>query len=967
MERWLRMILVVALLISGLGWKGEEANASDAYDDLRSKWTFMLTGGSTYDQNDSAINAAIQRITTSAQSAWNTMSPSMGSSDPWNSTTNSAAIVQGYGLIYQMALAYRTEGSTLEGNSQLLSAIKTALDWMYTNRYNTSGGYGNWWDWEIGAPNHLLNIVTLLYDELTSVQITNWMNVVEYYSPVAGQLHNATTPAVATGANLAWKARIVALRGILVKDSAKLLGARNALSPLFLYVTDGDGFYIDGSFIQHTAQPYNGGYGVALMMSIGDLVQLLNGSIWAVSDPNLSRMYEWVFSAFEPLLYNGKMMDMVRGREISRAVNASGRNAISALIRISQFAPTVERNAIRSIVKSVMDTNTSSDYYLASSIEMIELAREILQNASPRGDLYLNKQYPGMDKAVHLRPGFGFGLSMYSSRVMNYEKTNNENLHGWHTAEGMTYLYNGDWSQYADYWPTVDAFKLPGTTVERNTTQAAKQYNTKGWVGGVAVGDTYGVSGMSIKTQDKTLEAKKSWFMLDNEIVALGAGISSSDSPVVETIVENRKLNDSGNNAFMINGSNQSTSLTQGYQVHTNTSWMHLAGTGSGADIGYYFPTSPTLRTMREARTGAYSDISQTGSTTPITKNYLTMWLDHGIVPSNASYQYVLLPGYTSSQVSAYASNPDIQVLSNNANVQAVREKNIGIVGANFWENAVETVAVNGEPYLTSNKKSSVMVKETPTEAVIAISDPTQVLNGEIEVELYRNGSLVLENDSGIVVDQLSPSIKLRVNVTGANGKGFEARIKLANRAYWKFDENSGSTAADSTGNGHTGTLYNASFTSGGFAGGALSLNGTSSYVSVPDAAELDFTNKFKLDTWIRFSTGAGTTTQKIIEKQGATLPYSVRISNAGKIGLYWNGTWRESNAISWNNNTWYHLVITHNGSAIDFQLDGASRGVVSNTESTFTNNENFYIGRGRAGTESWFNGQIDELKLILP
>lgn len=59
--------------------------------------------------------------------------------------------------------------------------------------------------------------------------------------------------------------------------------------------------------------------------------------------------------------------------------------------------------------------------------------------------------------------------------------------------------------------------------------------------------------------------------------------------------------------------------------------------------------------------------------------------------------------------------------------------------------------------------------------------------------------------------------------------------------------------------------------------------------------------------------------------------------------------------------------MITHNGSAIDFQLDGASRGVVSNTESTFTNNENFYIGRGRAGTESWFNGQIDELKLILP
>ena len=73
-----------------------------------------------------------------------------------------------------------------------------------------------------------------------------------------------------------------------------------------------------------------------------------------------------------------------------------------------------------------------------------------------------------MDRVVHLRSGWGFSIAMSSSRIANYESINNENLHGWFTGDGMTYIYNADAGQFSDcFWATVDPYRLPGTTFER--------------------------------------------------------------------------------------------------------------------------------------------------------------------------------------------------------------------------------------------------------------------------------------------------------------------------------------------------------------------------------------------------------------------------------------------------------------------------------------------------------------------
>src|SRR2546423_591320 len=56
--------------------------------------------------------------------------------------------------------------------------------------------------------------------------------------------------------------------------------------------------------------------------------------------------------------------------------------------------------------------------------------------------------------------------------------------------------------------------------------------------------------------------------------------------------------------------------------------------------------------------------------------------------------------------------------------------------------------------------------------------------------------------------------------------------------AYWKFDEGSGTTAADSSGFANAGTVNGPTWTSGEI-GGALNFDGVNDYVSVPDASNL--------------------------------------------------------------------------------------------------------------------------------
>jgi hyaluronate lyase len=151
-----------------------------------------------------------------------------------------------------------------------------------------------------------------------------------------------------------------------------------------------------------------------------------------------------------------------------------------------------------------------------------------------------------MARAVHRRPGFAFGISMSFTLIKPYESINGENLHGWHTGDGMTYLYKAppsSLSQYANaYWPTVDPYRLPGTTVEALTlADGVALTTTTHWAGGATV-NGLGAIAMSLAAPKTTLTARKAWFCIGDAVVCLGTNITASDGLDIETTVDNRNV-----------------------------------------------------------------------------------------------------------------------------------------------------------------------------------------------------------------------------------------------------------------------------------------------------------------------------------------------------------------------------------------------------------------------------------------
>ncbi|MGG1516374.1 polysaccharide lyase family 8 super-sandwich domain-containing protein [Paenibacillus oryzisoli] len=757
-----------------------QVQVTDAYRLMREKWKAQLIGGETLDLNDTDVAAALTKLTNSAQTLWSSMLKAPTRTSIWSdlSTPNSTSLVTSYARLRTMSIAYATAGSSLYQNETLAQDIVSAMDWLYTNWFNESStleGYNNeFYNFQIATPMQVTDITTLLYDELTPQQRKHYMDAVANACPTPANGVGYTDE----GANRVWRATSVAVRGMITQDSALLLLAKEALEDVLQYVTYSDGFYADGSFIAHVAHPYTGGYGKSLLSSLSDLVYVFDQSQWDLNPNAKQFLFQTVSDSFDPFMYKGAVMDMVRGREISRPQKTdlnAGHDIIAAILKLSRFAPQAE--AYKRMVKGwIQGEAEAQSLYKDLPLNVISLAKNVMQNPAiePRETAAIHRNYASMDRVVHTGTDYAFGLAMDSSRILNYEQGNDENNTGWYAGEGTTYFYNGDASPYTDgFWPTVNPYRMPGTTVDtrvrpENQSEANK-LTPNNWVGGTELDNQFGAAGMDLKAYNSTLTAKKSWFMFDDEIVALGAGIQSTDNRPIETIVDNRMLNAEGNQALTVNGTVKSSTL--GWQEEmNNVNWIHLEGTG-----GYYFPQSATVNGLREARTGTWNRLNKMyGTTEPITRNYATLWLNHGANPANQSYEYVFLPNQTAAQVGQYAVNPDVDILVNSPTVQAVRENKLQITAANFWRDEVQTAGG-----ITASGQSSVMVRQIGDELEIGVSDPTQAQSGSLEIEVDQGAAAVLSSDPNVTVTQIYPTIKMKVYVNQAAGKTMKARLKL--------------------------------------------------------------------------------------------------------------------------------------------------------------------------------------------
>lgn len=186
---------------------------------------------------------------------------------------------------------------------------------------------------------------------------------------------------------------------------------------------------------------------------------------------------------------------------------------------------------------------------------------------------------------------------------------------------------------------------------------------------------------------------------------------------------------------------------------------------------------------------------------------------------------------------------------------------------------------------------------------------------------------------------------------------------------YLRLGESAGATAAgDESANDNDGTYVGSPTlgVAGRITGNtAVTLDGTSQYVTVPDAATLDVGDVFTVEAWIK--RGSLGTTQTVLTKVGhfrfwfiaaGTFPadsFRLTTANGGPIVT--------STVTVSDTTTWHHVVATKDGPTVKLYLDGVDvTGTV--TDSTLTNSTGaFQVGASVSGTSFW-DGSIDEVAM---
>ncbi|MCX5537559.1 polysaccharide lyase 8 family protein [Streptomyces sp. NBC_00006] len=768
---------VATTLPLGLGAMSAAA-AEDPYEPLLARAAQQLTGGEV-DPDDPDVAAALAALDKQAADWWQKLDRSAGRTALWSDlapASDPGMFGQSYTRLRTITTAWATPGTSLTDDTSVREALLDALRFLRTAGYNDSRSEsGNWWFWEIGAPRALLDTCVLLRAHLPAEDLSAYLKTVAKFVPDADRRTNSPTLAE-TGANRADKAVIVALRGLLAGDPDVVALARDGLSDvrddgknsLFQYVTSGDGFYEDGSFVQHSSVAYTGTYGGVLLGSAGQLIALLADSQWSVTDPAVKVLYEAVERSFVPVLLDGVMMDALRGRAISRERardHTDGAATASYILQLADGAPQSYADRWRSAVKGWILRNRDTPYLRLVGVPALARAKALLADTAvrPAERVTGHHVFADMDRVVHRRPGWSCTLSLSSKRIAAYEAGNGENLHGWYTGDGMTYLYDGDDLDAFgdDFWPTVNPYRLPGTTVDTRTradlgtAPGTDTFRPKNAVAGGAVLDgQYGAAAMELIADGSTLRAKKAWFFLDNAVVALGAGITAGDGRTVETVVENRNLHADGAPLLAVDDRPQPGE--QGWSARlTDARWAHLEGTG-----GYVFPAGGPLRALREERTGAWRSLNTGadtgGSTTPVTRRYATLWFDHGPSPESASYAYVLLPGATAAATATWSRSAPVRVITNSATVQAVESPRLGLLAAHFW-------AAGSVDGLRADGPGTVLVRRRDDGITVAVSDPGRT-GTTLSVELpFAVRHVVRADDTVSVTPGRRPVVTVRI------------------------------------------------------------------------------------------------------------------------------------------------------------------------------------------------------------
>ena len=562
----------------------------------------------------------------------------------------------------------------------------------------------NWHNNQITTPTNLVNLMLAAGDDLPN-------DLIQKAQPIIGRA-NMTASGYRPGGDRIVIAGVIAKNLLFIGDYKGFEKMLNHIENEMTFSTGERGIQQDFSF-HHRVDRVNNtdSYGYDKFANgYGEWSYYVAGTKYQFSQERLKILIDYYLDGIYKQLVYGIYEDVgVRNRDIT--------------IKKPDFRPKGTQEIERLFV--------STNYRRKELEEIIKLRKGEIKPS-----LSFAKFFWQTEHFVFQRPTFYTSVRMFSTRNKNMEEPyNGPGKPTHHRADGTNYLLlKGD--EYFNIWPVYDWQKISGTTIMQKPTLPSpteiQKTGLTSFVGAVTDG-LYGAVAFDFKSPHDFIEAKKSWFFFDEEYVCLGAGINSfKELPVVTTI--NQCLLRS---TVKIERNGVQSIVSEGSRVLDSIKWVYHDR------VGYIFPSPTTVTLSNQKETGRWSDITDQKniSTATVTENVFKLYVDHGtgisktdmhgkrLVDSLPAYQYIVVPGITEQKLSeAGFMDRGIEILSNTAQLQGVKNSKLGIVQLAFYR--------GGEIFIARGKKIEVdsqgmiMLKlngDRITE--LSVADPSRTLN----------------------------------------------------------------------------------------------------------------------------------------------------------------------------------------------------------------------------------------------
>lgn len=184
--------------------------------------------------------------------------------------------------------------------------------------------------------------------------------------------------------------------------------------------------------------------------------------------------------------------------------------------------------------------------------------------------------------------------------------------------------------------------------------------------------------------------------------------------------------------------------------------------------------------------------------------------------------------------------------------------------------------------------------------------------------------------------------------------------------AAYAFEENSGTTTADATGNGNTGTLVGGvSWTTSGKNGNALDFNGTTGQVEI-DAGPLAMDNlsTFTAMAWVENDIGTGAGTDDIVGWWDYPSSASWIITHHNNNNYFFSIEGKASIFAGTVGTAWTHVAGTYDGSTMRLYVDGTQVASQSGLSGTLPSSTADIIIGGQQNDSNYFDGTIDDVRI---